>query len=375
MKATCEEYKTPWVEDPTNSDPTFGLRNALRKMVQNQEDLPVALRKENILQMVERGRKFREQILMDTNKLLSECKFMQGDWTGVLKVFVPATVYNYPRELHRHFIAGLCRIFHNHRIENYTFLGLASDRVSKEVVKKFWKAQGCLDQGEPEKVNYAAFDAQRVQFRYIPATDGHYWSLYPQKPRRSETIDWITPVKVNEDPGKEWKSTNFKLPSKWFMPHKFTIFVKEDKGYYLRSLFQRPRRPDMDILKKILTDRQYAEFDSTFHVDSSYPPQLYPVLCHTAAGTYVKNTKIEWIDSIPQFRLDIAGDVHSICDRKFDGIDRRRGQTFSLMPGKIDLNRISMEAMMAPKLIRERYVDEHARLQRKNLILVHEDES
>ncbi|KAH7311649.1 hypothetical protein B0I35DRAFT_396413 [Stachybotrys elegans] len=70
LVATCEADNVPWVEDASNHDPTYTVRNAVRHLVQNHE-LPVALQKPAILALSSRAKKRVENEEAEAARLIS----------------------------------------------------------------------------------------------------------------------------------------------------------------------------------------------------------------------------------------------------------------------------------------------------------------
>ena len=54
LEATCKHFRTQWVEDLTNRDPTMTMRNSVRQLLHDQR-LPVALRKASLLRLAKRA--------------------------------------------------------------------------------------------------------------------------------------------------------------------------------------------------------------------------------------------------------------------------------------------------------------------------------
>jgi len=89
LVATCVENKVPWFEDHTNRDPTLTLRNALRHLYQNHE-LPIALQKPAILQLVARCVKRTAAEDAEADRLLSRTVIRQFVTnTGTMVVQIP----------------------------------------------------------------------------------------------------------------------------------------------------------------------------------------------------------------------------------------------------------------------------------------------
>jgi PP-loop family len=152
LKKTCEKYKTPWFEDPTNSDPTYTRRNAIRKLTEVQRALPEALRKNGIMEMVRRANPIRNLILTRVNSLLRKCTFDEDRITGCLRVFYPLMIAKEPNIIMQHFIPALVRVFNTRKLEPFALQGSGKDKVSPSVIEQF------------HLMNFEGFNVQGVKF-------------------------------------------------------------------------------------------------------------------------------------------------------------------------------------------------------------------
>jgi tRNA(Ile)-lysidine synthase len=89
LQATCRMSNVEWVEDPTNSDPTFTLRNAIRH-VYGKHALPSALRKDCLLQVLQSGQRESQIASVRGQQLFDEALLTLDTRCGVLFVQPPA---------------------------------------------------------------------------------------------------------------------------------------------------------------------------------------------------------------------------------------------------------------------------------------------
>ena len=90
LQATCQSLGIEWVEDETNSDPTFTARNAIRALLQGDR-LPVAFRVPSMLAHVERAKELHRKNSDWSNWIWSECKILKLDTrTGTLVFQLPS---------------------------------------------------------------------------------------------------------------------------------------------------------------------------------------------------------------------------------------------------------------------------------------------
>jgi tRNA(Ile)-lysidine synthase len=66
----CVENSVPWVEDPTNYDPVFTVRNTVRDLLSRSEVLPSALRPENLKSTLQKVQKNTLEIEQQTHQAL-----------------------------------------------------------------------------------------------------------------------------------------------------------------------------------------------------------------------------------------------------------------------------------------------------------------
>ncbi|KAJ9368340.1 hypothetical protein DTO282E5_6933 [Paecilomyces variotii] len=73
LVTTCNENNIPFVNDPTNFDPTLTPRNAIRHLL-STEKLPKALRPPSILSLIERSKELVDKSNELSNELLKTCR-------------------------------------------------------------------------------------------------------------------------------------------------------------------------------------------------------------------------------------------------------------------------------------------------------------
>ncbi|KAH8168900.1 PP-loop family protein [Sarocladium implicatum] len=101
LRATCEAYKVPWVEDHTNADPTITVRNAVRHMVR-YNTLPKALQKPAILGLGERAKRRVEFEEAEARRLLIREAVIKDFDTNVGTILVELPTFRWSvRRLYR----------------------------------------------------------------------------------------------------------------------------------------------------------------------------------------------------------------------------------------------------------------------------------
>src|SRR5438876_3084020 len=193
------------MDDPTNSDPTYALRNAIRQIVKVQDDLPVALQKENIIALATRGNQFRDNLLDEVNQVIRQCRFSYEAFNGILRVECPKSIYSAPHRVLQHFIPALSRIFNTRKLERFYFHGVGNDKASNKVIQKFLNPK------------MKGFNVIHIQYR----RQGHAREdmfellLSPEEPRRSIRRKVDVPVKVSKSQTGEWRLATFEFPREW----------------------------------------------------------------------------------------------------------------------------------------------------------------
>ncbi|KAL1855432.1 hypothetical protein Plec18170_004151 [Paecilomyces lecythidis] len=76
LVATCIENNVPFVNDPTNFDPTLTPRNAIRHLLSTNK-LPQALRPPSVLSLIERSKELVNQSIELSNEVLKACKIQK----------------------------------------------------------------------------------------------------------------------------------------------------------------------------------------------------------------------------------------------------------------------------------------------------------
>jgi hypothetical protein len=286
------------MDDPTNSDPTYALRNAIRQIVKVQDNLPAALQKENILALAARGNQFRDDLLDEVNNVIRQCKFSYEPFNGILKVECPNWIYNLPHRILQHFIPALSRIFNTRKLERFYFHGVGNDKASKRVVEKFLNPK------------MKGFNVIHILYRRQghAREDMFELRLLPEEPRRSVRNKFHVPVKVSLSQTGEWRLTSFEFPPEWKQFSDITVKVREDRGYYFRYL---DKNEDFRLMEKHLSKRNKIRWKNALRRSKWYPLCLFAVLCH-------KEGRREWVDAIPQLRLHLSDDVVTTSRRTYN---------------------------------------------------------
>lgn len=90
LLATCQENNIPYVDDPTNFDPTLTPRNAIRSLLAEQK-LPRALREESILSLMRKSNSLLRSVTEDSNEILEQCEVLEfAPDTGCLIIKFPS---------------------------------------------------------------------------------------------------------------------------------------------------------------------------------------------------------------------------------------------------------------------------------------------
>ena len=310
LQATCKLYNVQWMDDPTNLDPTFALRNAIRSIVTVQENLPVALRKENIIVLARRGNQYRDDLLKRVNEAISKCRFSYEAFTGMLKAECPTSTYDLPERVLQHFIPSLIRVFKTRKLEQFFFHGVGIDKASKATVTKF------LNQKRH------SFNIQGTEFRRHRHFREDYFVLYlyPEKPRIRARRGTIVPINVPQGQLREWKNSEFEFPEQWQQFHEFIVKVKDDRKYYFRYFTEekdtKGRRSDASLMKRFLKKNDAIKWNNAKLRSTYYPRCNLAVLCHKKKEVGKKEK--ESVDAIPQLRLNFSDGVFALCTGKYD---------------------------------------------------------
>src|SRR2546421_3798919 len=80
----------PWVEDATNKDYTFTIRNTIRHLLAT-DSLPVALRKCSLLSLARKRNEMAESIKTRMEKMFGKCEIITFDTrAGTLLIRLPS---------------------------------------------------------------------------------------------------------------------------------------------------------------------------------------------------------------------------------------------------------------------------------------------
>lgn len=90
LLATCKENNIPYVDDPTNFDPTLTPRNAIRSLLAEKK-LPRALREESILSLMRKSNSLLRSVTENSNEILERCEVLEfAPDTGCLIIKFPS---------------------------------------------------------------------------------------------------------------------------------------------------------------------------------------------------------------------------------------------------------------------------------------------
>ncbi|RAK86065.1 PP-loop family protein [Aspergillus costaricaensis CBS 115574] len=89
LLTTCKENNIPYVDDPTNFDPTLTPRNAIRSLLAEKK-LPRALREESILSLMRKSNSLLRSVTENSNEILERCAVLEfAPDTGCLIIKFP----------------------------------------------------------------------------------------------------------------------------------------------------------------------------------------------------------------------------------------------------------------------------------------------
>jgi hypothetical protein len=295
----------PWFTDLTNFEPTHALRTAIRYIVRNQNDLPVALQKQSLMPLIEKGRKYKTEQLDKVNSMLSRCTFERDTFTGGIKVQFPVGMIRglRRRQAVAHFIPALARVFLSGKVEPFNFLGVRADKTSDTIVENFCDFK--LSQ---------QFNVFGLLFRKVLRSGDKRYILYiaPELPRRIgwQNVSRIVPITVLPDQTTKWKRTTFEFPVQWHQPWKIRVTVKEDRGYYFRMIDQ------VSGVGWLHDHFNFGHWDAALFLNSKKRGRFYPfplllVICHL-------EDNVEKIDYLPRHGIKISQDVRVKLNTTFD---------------------------------------------------------
>jgi len=296
----------PWFNDSTNFEPTHAMRTAIRYIVRNQDDLPVALQKQSLMPLIEKGRKYKTEQLERVNSMLSRCTFERDTFTGGVRVQFPVSmIRGLRRPAVAHFIPALARVFFSGKVEPFKFLGVRADKASDAVVEKF------CDFKLPQQFNVFG-----LLFRKVLRSGDKRYILYiaPEFPPRIkwQHVSRIVPITVLPDQTTKWKKTTFEFPVQWHQPWKIDVAVKEDRVYYFRIIDQLFREGVQDHSKF----EKLGKWDAALVLNSKKRSRFYPfplllVICHL-------EDNVEKLDYLPRHGIQISQDVRAKIHTTFD---------------------------------------------------------
>lgn len=106
---TCREAKVPYVTDPTNSDPTLTIRNAIRCLLASDR-LPRALRPASMSTFLANNRVSLLDIMNETDKLLQDCQLLKFyPNTSTMEVMFPTLPLHSPDAQNYRILAAALR--------------------------------------------------------------------------------------------------------------------------------------------------------------------------------------------------------------------------------------------------------------------------
>jgi len=93
LKCTCKAEGVRWFEDPTNNDPSYTRRNAIRKLLFAMPSrLPKALQKPALVEMAERVAVRDATLTREAREVLTlDCEVNVNQRTGALQMMLPPT--------------------------------------------------------------------------------------------------------------------------------------------------------------------------------------------------------------------------------------------------------------------------------------------
>ncbi|KAJ8607590.1 hypothetical protein MRB53_040174 [Persea americana] len=92
LTSTCEVRGIQWVEDQTNTDPTIGLRNAVRDLLKD-DVLPVALRKDRLLKLQSSRQSEADGVSSVVDSIVRKTQIQFDFKGGQLDVRIPLSAY------------------------------------------------------------------------------------------------------------------------------------------------------------------------------------------------------------------------------------------------------------------------------------------
>jgi len=281
-------------------------------MVENQDDLPIGLRRENILAVQRKGDTFRTELCKRIDHTIGLCRFSIELFNKTLKVQVPQHLYEVPERVLRHFIPAIIRIWREGTIRHFQFNGTGEDTTSIRLMKTFYKL------GER---NNGRFNVQGVDIIKKGHPRPGWFELYvkPEIPRhalRKHEIE-LKPIQ-SED--REWKDYYFEFPAEWPQMHKIKVTARGNTQFYFRH-WQEGKKGDSRIIQAIKRELWPAERKRWENVQTrvqDYPACLYAVLCHRENSVNYPKKKVEWIDAVPQFGINVNPNVRTWTDGIYD---------------------------------------------------------
>lgn len=275
------------MDDPTNFEPTYALRNAVRHVVRIQDDLPLALRRQPILMLSSHGDQFRTDIVGEVNKLLSICSFARERFTGTLKITCPPEIHKVSARILRHFLPALARVFKSNKIDKFALRGVGPDMVSAQISNMLLNP------------NDLKFNIQSLEFRKFEAKPSGKLTLLiaPEELRRTrKPVNQVLLFGPEEDDG--WRHAI----CEWMSPWTIKISVQEDLGYYLRPL----NKKDLATYRSWIPRHSRNLFENGLVRAKYYSKSLFPVLCHREGDLEVR-------DALPRFGINISAVVRTSC--------------------------------------------------------------
>jgi hypothetical protein len=285
------------VEDETNQLATYGSRNAIRAIVENQEDMPVALRKESILDVEAKGTVFRTQLLEKVNDLLRQCRIEEEKFLGTIRVKIPLSVTRERERYLRHLLAALARLVAplTPDVARYDFQGNKEDAVSPTIVDNI---------RHPFLHQFNFHHASFKKFGSIH-NDRVTYTIIPEYPRMKGLEQWsprlrLTPV--SDSPHGKFRGS-FNAGS---LLKTVEVFVETLRDYYLRRL----NHEDIRVLEAVVPWNRSVEWHTGVRrmKAGGYSPKQLHLVCHKEGD----------VDSLPQFRFDFSPDVKTFYNRSFD---------------------------------------------------------
>jgi hypothetical protein len=102
--------------------------------------------------------------------------------------------------------------------------------------------------------------------------------------------------------------------------HKIKVWARGNTQFYFRN-WKEGKQSDTRIIEAIRKELSKVSRQNWENIPSrirQYPACLYAVLCHRENSPNFRGKKIEWIDAVPQFGININPNVRTTTDGTYD---------------------------------------------------------